>query len=153
MVATMATPICNSSHTALLSEGGQTLYNDIPARHRLQRNKKFSILFKFTQLVSEEWQFLGEMIFRILSLWEIPQYLSKLNNLYLLPTARMYVCLLMYLWVRRYFSEEESELYRAGSNRAVHQRPWNCRQVNCYSTDQKLPCKLFTEPTGCRTNA
>lgn len=51
MVAAMATPICNSSHTALLPEGDQTLYNNFPPSHRLQRNKKLSILFKFVQLM------------------------------------------------------------------------------------------------------
>lgn len=51
MIAIMATPIGRSSHTALLPEGGQTFYNNIPPRHRLERNKKFSILFKFIQLM------------------------------------------------------------------------------------------------------
>jgi len=68
MVATMATPICSSSSTALLPDGGQTFYNNIPARHRLKRNKKLSILFKFIQIVSEKLQFLGEVILSILSL-------------------------------------------------------------------------------------
>jgi len=52
MIATMATPICSTSHTALLPEGGQTFYNNFPPRHQLKRNKKISILFKFIQLVS-----------------------------------------------------------------------------------------------------
>jgi len=51
MIATMATPICSTSHTALLPEGGQTFYNNFPPRHQLKRNKKISILFKFIQLI------------------------------------------------------------------------------------------------------
>ena len=76
MIATMATPIGSSSHTALLPDGGQTFYNNIPARHQLKRNKKLSIVFKFIQLVSKKWKFIGEMILSILSLWEISQYLG-----------------------------------------------------------------------------
>ncbi|GFG29644.1 hypothetical protein Cfor_10089 [Coptotermes formosanus] len=47
----MATPISSSSRNALLPEGGQTFYNNIPPRHRLERNRKLSILFKFIQLM------------------------------------------------------------------------------------------------------
>jgi hypothetical protein len=59
MIVIMATPISSSSRNALLPEGGQTFYNNIPPRHRLERNRKLSILFKFIQLVSEKLQFLG----------------------------------------------------------------------------------------------
>jgi hypothetical protein len=68
MIATMATPICHSSRAALLPDGGQTFLNNIPPRHRLERNKKLSILFKFIQTVSEKLQLLGVMILSILSL-------------------------------------------------------------------------------------
>jgi len=51
MIAPMATPISSSSHTALLPDGRQTFYNNIPVRHRLKRNKKLSIVFKFIQLM------------------------------------------------------------------------------------------------------